>query len=166
MTEQHIASRERYVAAIVDRHQSGESIESIAADYQTERLDIVNILAAYQAGVRRLVRASAEKRTRHRATRIRGVEQVIAKVAERYGISGAAIRGKQRTKTVVQARHAAMVIARKRTGASYPELARAFNRHHTTIISALQGATRPAIAMAVEAIEAWMDRQQEGTEAA
>lgn len=66
------------------------------------------------------------------------VAKVIAAVATFYGIPQRRIRGRRRFKSSAEARQLAMYLARKHTGASYPELGQAFERHHTTVMHAVE----------------------------
>lgn len=54
--------------------------------------------------------------------------------AEHHGLTRAQLLGPRKHQSVVKARHLAMWLARNLTGASYPELAKAFERDHATVI--------------------------------
>jgi chromosomal replication initiator protein len=61
------------------------------------------------------------------------VKATVAALRQDYG----ALVGKGRQQSVVYARHVGMYVARKLTGASYPEIGRAFgDRDHTTVMHA------------------------------
>lgn len=69
------------------------------------------------------------------------VEDVLDATVAVTGIKLEAILGQTRYQSVVQARHVAMYVARKRTPASYPELGRRFgDRDHTTVMTAVRNA--------------------------
>ena len=61
---------------------------------------------------------------------------VLHATAAYFGVSVAQINGPDRHATLARARHIAMYLARKLTGASFPELGIAFgSRDHTTVIA-------------------------------
>lgn len=65
------------------------------------------------------------------------VVAISARVVALYGLESVElIFGRARSKTIAEARAVAMWAARLRLGWSYPELGRAFDRDHTTILSA------------------------------
>jgi chromosomal replication initiation ATPase DnaA len=66
------------------------------------------------------------------------VTRVMDVVAERYGITRAALLGPGRTQPATTARQVAMRLVRELTGKSYPEIGRAFQRDHTTVIHACE----------------------------
>ena len=86
-------------------------------------------------------------------------EAVILATAEAFGVSVKEIRGRRRVATVARPRNVAMYIARKHTGASFPELGKAFGgRDHTTVMSNVKKVTKlveagDSIRLKVEAIE-------------
>lgn len=63
------------------------------------------------------------------------VTTIVARVAALYGVDVEAIFSRARTKTVAEARLVAMWAARLRLGWSFPELGRAFERDHTTVLA-------------------------------
>lgn len=62
------------------------------------------------------------------------VTAIAARVAALYGIDVEVIFSRARSKTVAEARLVTHWAARRRLGWSYPELGRAFDRDHSTII--------------------------------
>lgn len=62
------------------------------------------------------------------------VTAIAARVAALYGIDVEVIFSRARSKTVAEARLVTHWAARHRLGWSYPELGRAFDRDHSTII--------------------------------
>lgn len=62
------------------------------------------------------------------------VVSIVARIAALYGIDLEALLGRARSKTLAEARSVAMWAARHRLGWSFPELGRAFDRNHTTIM--------------------------------
>lgn len=67
------------------------------------------------------------------------VREIIAAVSVDTGVPVADILGPRRTKHIVEARFQAIAEARKRRpDLSLPQLGRAFNRDHTSILSALR----------------------------
>lgn len=64
------------------------------------------------------------------------VEQIVAKVADFYGLRAADLSSKRRGAELVRARHVSMHLARELTGASLPEIGAAFCRHHTSVLHA------------------------------
>ncbi len=59
---------------------------------------------------------------------------IIAKAEEVYLLEPGTILAHIRTKTVTEARAVAMYVTRKVTTHSFPEIADAFKRHHTSVI--------------------------------
>ncbi len=59
---------------------------------------------------------------------------IAERVATLYGLESKLIFGRGRTKTVAEARLVTHWAARHRLGWSFPELGRAFNRDHSTIV--------------------------------
>jgi len=67
------------------------------------------------------------------------VREVVAAVAQCYGVQIVDVLSSRRYRRIAAPRAVAMYLARRHTGRSYPELARAFGRRcHTTVISAVQ----------------------------
>lgn len=66
------------------------------------------------------------------------VEEVIAATAAAFGIAASDLLGKDRSKSIKEARLVACYVARRCTRLSYPELGRAFGRDHTTVLSAVR----------------------------
>jgi len=95
--------------------------------------------------------------TCHVGPRVDTIQSVVAK---KYGISKTDILSQRRHKTVVEARHVAIYIAREMTTQSMPEIGRRFsNRDHTTILHAAKKIARiverdPIFAARIEDIKA------------
>jgi hypothetical protein len=66
------------------------------------------------------------------------ISDVIDVVARRFNVEPAALIGTGRAQPETGARQLAMRVAREMTGKSYPEIGRAFNRDHTTVIHACE----------------------------
>lgn len=62
-------------------------------------------------------------------------EKVIAKVADKYGISVADIKSRKKTKEIANARHICIYIIKRMTTLSYPAIGDLFERDHSTIMS-------------------------------
>ena len=62
------------------------------------------------------------------------IENIIREVASETGISDKMIKGRNQSKSVVQARHLAMALAVKTTGQSYTNIGKVFNKDHSTVI--------------------------------
>lgn len=74
------------------------------------------------------------------------VTAIAARVAALYGIDVEVIFSRARSKTIAEARLVTHWAARHRLGWSYPELGRAFDRDHSTILANCQEVdTRRAI---------------------
>ena len=70
-------------------------------------------------------------------------ESILKATADYYNLRTTEILGRNRTARIAQARKVAMFVARKVTGASYPELGRFFGgRDHTTVLSACDSIAR------------------------
>ena len=64
------------------------------------------------------------------------IEQIQSVVAEHYKLSKAELLGDCKSRSVARPRQMAMVMARGLTSRSLPEIGRAFNRDHSTVLSA------------------------------
>jgi len=74
---------------------------------------------------------------------VAGFEDIMAAVAAEVGISRQELRSRDRRPAVVWARHLAMYLAREVTGASLPDIGRAFGgRNHTTVLHAVRRVQR------------------------
>jgi chromosomal replication initiator protein len=62
------------------------------------------------------------------------IRDIIAEVADQYGVTPAQILSPGRKAQVTKARRCAMWRARQETNSSYLKLARIFNRDHSTVI--------------------------------
>lgn len=86
----------------------------------------------------------------------REVDQAIALVEDRTGVSPFEILGPYRYADVVHARHLAMWLVRHRWSWSYPQIGKAFDRDHTSVmhaVSRIDGARR-----ANPDLRRWLDR--------
>lgn len=64
----------------------------------------------------------------------RPIHMIVREVAEKYGITVQQILGARRSATIAAARQEGYWRADRETGASLPQIARAFNRaNHTTV---------------------------------
>lgn len=66
------------------------------------------------------------------------VEQVVDAVARECGVRIPYVYGHARYRSPTVARHVAWYLLRCRCGQSYSAIARAFDRHHTSIMSGVQ----------------------------
>jgi chromosomal replication initiator protein len=66
------------------------------------------------------------------------VMAICERAAMLYGCTAEDILGRSRSRTICEARKVAMHAARQKLHWSYPELARAFEREHTTLIAAVE----------------------------
>ena len=63
------------------------------------------------------------------------IEAVQKRVAEQFGLSPAQLKAKTNARNIAYPRQVAMYLAKQLTGASLPELGRAFGgKHHTTVL--------------------------------
>ena len=69
------------------------------------------------------------------ASRPLEVDEVQKEVAKYYNVALEELKGPRRQKRLVHARQVAMCLARKMTGASFPEIGSRFNRDHSTVMS-------------------------------
>ena len=60
---------------------------------------------------------------------------IIELVCERMNITQMVVVGKPRTQEIVQARQVIVYLCRECLGRSYPEIGKALNRHHTSIMA-------------------------------
>ena len=66
-----------------------------------------------------------------------GLQQILERVADEFGISSSELKTKHRSKNIVLPRQVAMYVTRQLTDASLPEIAKFFGgRDHTTILYA------------------------------
>ncbi len=66
------------------------------------------------------------------------VDRIIAATATAFEVSPEELRGASRSRSVARARHVAMALTREITGASYPEIGRAFRRDHSTVLDGVR----------------------------
>ncbi len=90
-------------------------------------------------------------------------ERIMKLVANHYGLKVADLKGSSRAHSISRPRQVAMYLSRKHTDQSYPELGRAFDKDHTTVLAAcrklekLEGSNDP-LAVAVGEIESILMR--------
>lgn len=63
---------------------------------------------------------------------------IISQVALYYGVDEAAIRGKHRGRNVIDARQMAMYLIRTMTNLSLPDIGKAFDKNHTTVLHSIK----------------------------
>jgi len=66
------------------------------------------------------------------------VAAIIATVADRFLYTDVELLGRSRRQPLAHARQVAMYLCRELTDMSYPQIGRLFDRHHTTVIHAVQ----------------------------
>jgi chromosomal replication initiator protein len=69
---------------------------------------------------------------------LRPMQRVMAEVSAISGVRVADILGPKRQRKYVRARYMAMAICRDYCNASYPQIGRAFHRHHSTVMYAME----------------------------
>lgn len=72
-------------------------------------------------------------------------EEIIDRIAAAHHFTADDLRGPSRRAPIVRARHTAMYALREHTDLSYPKIGRLFNRHHTSVLHAvdrIEGARR------------------------
>lgn len=69
------------------------------------------------------------------------IRDIIAATADHFGLTYADLLADRRSVQFAHARQVAAYIARSETLGSYPVIARAFNRDHSTIVHAVQRIT-------------------------
>lgn len=69
---------------------------------------------------------------------MRPIARIIAEVSSTYLVSADDLVSDRRDEPVAWARHVAMWLARELTSFSYPNIAKVFNRDHTTVIHAVR----------------------------
>jgi chromosomal replication initiation ATPase DnaA len=93
------------------------------------------------------------------------IEDVKRRVAERYALTLEQLESPCRKRAVVRGRQIGMLISRRLTGRSYPEIARRFGgRDHTTAIHGCrkieaERVSDPAVAAEIEALERQLTEQ-------
>lgn len=63
---------------------------------------------------------------------------IISQVALYYGVDEAAIRGKHRGRNIIDARQMAMYLIRSMTNLSLPDIGKAFDKNHTTVLHSIK----------------------------
>ncbi len=63
---------------------------------------------------------------------------IISQVALYYGVDESAIRGKHRGRNVIDARQMAMYMIRTMTNLSLPDIGKAFDKNHTTVLHSIK----------------------------
>jgi chromosomal replication initiator protein len=69
------------------------------------------------------------------------MQVIIGSVALAFGLAPADITGRSRMKSVAEARAVACYVARRCTRMSFPEIGRAVDRDHTTVMTAVKMVT-------------------------
>ena len=70
--------------------------------------------------------------------RLPTIEDVQEATCHFFGLKVKDLIGKERARHLIEARHVSMFICRKLKRFSFPSIGRAFNRNHTTVVSACQ----------------------------
>ncbi len=65
-------------------------------------------------------------------------DDILDKVARKYGVSTSDLKSRSRVRKIAYARHVAVFLMRKLTDLSFNDIAAVFSRDHTTIISSYQ----------------------------
>lgn|SRR5271166_3470642 len=89
--------------------------------------------------------------------------EVITEVCRVFKVNRDHVLGARRAWKLVVARHVAMYVCRETTGRSLPEIARRFNRDHTTVIHAcakIGGMKDPELQTTISEIIAWLRAQK------
>jgi chromosomal replication initiator protein len=73
---------------------------------------------------------------------LRGIEAIIARVGEGFGLSVPQLCSRNRRQTYVVARHTAFYLARKHTDLSLQEIGDYFGRRHSTVIKGIAAVER------------------------
>lgn len=68
--------------------------------------------------------------------------RIITETAQHYGIPVSAILGRDTRRRFAHPRQVAMYLARQITGRSFPEIAMAFGRDHSTVMHAVEAVSR------------------------
>ncbi len=66
------------------------------------------------------------------------IAEVIAATAKAFGLEVSDLLGKDRSKSLKEARLAAYLVARRCTRLSFPELGRAFGKNHTSVFAGVR----------------------------
>ena len=72
--------------------------------------------------------------------RVSVIEQIVAEVAHRYGLTSAQLKEHKRQRNIVWARQDAMFEVYRRVKISYPKLGHFFDRDHTTVMHSINKA--------------------------
>ncbi len=112
-------------------------MSAILSHIQDERLAVLaeDLATSPADALVRVIDAGLAEMSR----RVPTVSDLLDDVARMTGVSRAELVGPSRLKTITAARHHAMRCMRD-LGYSFPEIGRAFNRDHTTAISACRKA--------------------------
>jgi len=66
------------------------------------------------------------------------IARIIMATAEAFGLGASDLLGKDRSKSLKEARLAAYLVARRCTRLSFPELGRVFGKNHTTVFAGVR----------------------------
>jgi chromosomal replication initiator protein len=157
MTRPDLATRIAVISRVVSRGlfpvPDNETLARIAelAPANFRRLDaaLTRVLAHASLLGRRPSADLAEEALRDSSTAVQaprsetssGIDEIVAAVCSTQHISAAELRSKRRTPDVVRARRVAMYLARE-AGLSLAQIGHAFDRDHSTVISALRTVER------------------------
>jgi chromosomal replication initiator protein len=86
------------------------------------------------------------------APRVKALAIMREAVAEAFTVTADDIQGRIRTRGLVEARQCFYLLARRCTRLSYPELAKAIGRDHSTILSGIRAARKRIVS------DPWYDR--------
>jgi chromosomal replication initiator protein len=111
-------ARERYAHILIDRLEAMGELDDMLCDR-----------------IERVLRVPSVRRFK---TKQLGIPEIVDVVAKRYGVQPEALTSDRRTQPEAMARQVAMRLIREMLGVSYPEIGRAFNRDHSTVIHAME----------------------------
>ncbi len=120
---------DRYLGLLLDKLEAQHDLDEALCD----RIERVLRIAPPRVG--RAQPAAPERAAERRTPEI---ADIIAIVSRRFNVDPAAMVGPGRAQPETGARQLAMRLARELTGKSYPEIGRAFNRDHATVIHACE----------------------------
>jgi chromosomal replication initiator protein len=115
-----------------------EKTKSSVRELEGALLKLIAVSSLTNAAVTMTMAKQALKHLIEKSDRRVTIEAVIKAVAERYGIKPAQLKEKSNRKEIVVPRQVAMFLVKELTGASLPDIGRAFGgKHHTTVLHSI-----------------------------
>lgn len=129
-----ICVEERYLQMIARRCDA--SVREIEGAYRTIRLKTETCQRTNEVITESYVNGVLEEMLRYRRKDVT-LDDLLAGVADEFGLSVADLRSRRRPQTIVKGRHAFCMLARKLTDSPLKVVGACLGRDHTTVLSSL-----------------------------